>query len=46
MHKSTSTLSFASNLHEIIRLARICLSKEEFSEFLMKLAQHAEKEAA
>lgn len=47
MNPSTSPSSFASNLQELIRLARVSLTNEEFDEFLARLAEQRElKEAA
>jgi hypothetical protein len=36
----------SSKLEEILRLARICLTAEEFAEFLNQLASTERKEAA
>ena len=46
MQSSSSPSSFASNLHELIRLARVALDAEEFAEFLQQIAADRLEEAA
>jgi hypothetical protein len=46
MNPSTNPAPLASNLQELIRLARVALTPEEFREFLQQIAADRLEEAA
>jgi hypothetical protein len=46
MNPSTNPAPLASNLQELIRLARVALSDEEFAEFVARLAEEQQSREA